>query len=48
MSLILNPSSWSISFQGSKGAVVIPGGDGQDCVALGSTFVSGVDGDVFF
>ena len=48
MSFILIPSSWSISFQGSKGAVVIAGGDGLDCVALGSTFVSGVAGDVSF
>ena len=39
MSFILISSSWSISFQGSKGAVVI---------ALGSAFVSGVAGDVSF
>ena len=39
-------SSWSISFQRSKGAVVIAGSDGLDCVALGSTFDSGVAGDV--
>ena len=48
MSFILISSSWSISFQGSKGAVVIAGGDGSDCVALGSAFVSGVAGDVSF
>ena len=46
MSFILNSSSWSISFQGSEGTVVIAGGDGLDCVALGSTFVSGAAGDV--
>ena len=28
------------------GTIVIAGGDGLDCVALGSTFVSGVAGDV--
>ena len=48
MSFILIPSSFSISFQGSKGTVVIAEGDGLDCVALGSTFVSGVAGDVSF
>ena len=48
MSLISISSSWSISFQGSKGAVVIAGGAGSDCVALGSAFVSGVAGDVSF
>ena len=30
------------------GTVVIAGVDGKDCVALGSTFVSGVAGDGFF
>ena len=34
------------SFQGSKEAVVIDGSDGLGFVALGSTFVSGVAGDV--
>ena len=48
MSYILISSSWSISFQGSKGAVVIAGGDKYDFVALGSTFVLGVAGDVSF
>ena len=48
MSFVLTSSSWSISFQGSEGAVVIAGGDEYDCAELGSTFVSGVDGDVFF
>ena len=48
MSFILISSSWSISIQGSKGAVVIAGSDGLDCVALGSTFVSGISGDVSF
>ena len=38
MSFVLISSSLSISFHGSKGAVVIAGGDGLDCVALGSTF----------
>ena len=37
-------SSWSISFQGSEELVVIAGRDGLDCLALGSTFVSGVAG----
>ena len=46
MSFILISNSWSISFQGSKGAVVIAGGDGLGFVALGSTFFSGVAGDV--
>ena len=48
MSFILISSSWPISFQGSKWAVVISGGNGYDCVALGSLFVSVVDGDVSF
>ena len=48
MSFILISNSWLISFQGSKGAVVIAGGDGSEYVALGSAFVSGVDGDVSF
>ena len=41
---ILISSSWSISFQGSEEPVVITGRDGVDCLALGSTFVSGVAG----
>ena len=32
MSFILLSSSWSISFQGSEGTVVIAGGDGLCCV----------------
>ena len=36
----------SMSFQGSKGTVVIAGGVGLNCVALGSMFESGVAGDV--
>ena len=36
----------SISFQGSEKTVLIAGCDGLDCVALGSTFVSGVADDV--
>ena len=46
MSFIFVSCSWSISFQGSKVAIVIGGGDGLDCVALGSTFVSGLAGNV--
>ena len=48
MLFILISGFWSISFQGSKGAVVVAGGDEYDCVALGSTFVSGVDGYISF
>ena len=48
ISFMLISSSWSIKFQGSKGTVVIAEGDGLDCVAFGSTFVSGVAGDVSF
>ena len=48
ISFILISSSWLISFQGSKGAVMIAGGDELDCVALGSTFSSGIASDVSF
>ena len=47
MLFILISISWSISFHGSEGTVIIAGVDGLDCVALGSTFVLGVAVDIF-